>query len=153
MNKKTIYLLISAVMALFIGGFFLVGDFEKGSNSSGMVPVAAASMVDMNGTWTQTASGFTTITMTATISDGEISIDEQDGSNLSGLYWKGTFPVSTILSDGFSVTSAGDTDAMNASLLASLDKTKTFSYKDGDLTFSFSMVGMTTTVHLQRSSE
>jgi hypothetical protein len=151
-KKHWVIVSLLVALALFVGGFVLVGENAKASSSRGVVPVAETTMVDMNGTWTQTSSGFSTINMTATINDGEISIDMSNG-NLSGLYWKGTFPVSSIMSNGFTTTSVGDVAAMNSSMLASLDKTKTFSYKDGDLSYSFSMLGMTTTVHMKRSSE
>jgi hypothetical protein len=146
----TVLSLIAAV-ALFVGGFVLVGNFTQTTNPSGVVPAAAVTTVNMNGTWTQT-SGLSGTTMTGTISDGSISIQLSDGDT-SGLYWKGTFPVDTILSDGFTVTSAGDTTALSSSIFASQDSTKVFTYKDGSLNFSFSILGTTTTVHLQRSAE
>jgi hypothetical protein len=90
--------------------------------------------------------------MTATIDSGNIHIDLSTGDT-SGIYWIGTFPVEKILSDGFTVTSAGDTQAMESDLFASQDSTKTFTYKNGVLSFQFSILGTTRTVHLQRSAE
>jgi hypothetical protein len=150
--SKTYWVAVSlvAALALFVGGFVLVGDNTRTTDPRGVVPVAAATMVDMNGTWNQTDES--SITMTATITGGKISIDMNTGDT-SGVYWLGTFPVGKILADGFTVTSAGDTQAMESDLYASQDSTKTFTYKNGVLSFQFSILGTTRTVHLQRSAE
>lgn len=83
--------------------------------------------------------------MAAHISSNTIQIDWVDDE---ALYWKGTMP--TALTNGTKVVSAGDTKAMDESFLASLDTEKEFTYVDGKLTFSMSMLGVTRTVYLTR---
>lgn len=151
MTKKLwIPMSLLVALVLFVGGFVLVSDQTRNSDPRGVVPAAAASPVSMIGTWTQTNTEGTTAT--AVISNGKISIQISDGDT-SGLYWTGTFPVSSITSQSFSVTSTGDTAEMETSLLASEAKTKTFTYNNGVLSYEFSILGTTTTIHLQRSSE
>lgn len=80
----------------------------------------------------------------ATVSDNAIQVDIVDGDT-SSLYWKGTFP-----STGENVTSDGDVEAMSGSMLGSQDKTKTFTIKDDELSFKFSMMGTTKTIKLKK---
>jgi hypothetical protein len=93
-------------------------------------------------------------TMTAIITDGKISIDiDLVGQNTTGLYWSGSFDTRVRTNSVFNINSTGDRALMDAKLFASQDANKIFSYKNGDLSFQFSMLGMTSTVHLSRSSE
>jgi hypothetical protein len=85
--------------------------------------------------------------MTAHISHGAIQIYFVNGDTKS-LYWKGTF--NTSASDGSHILSKGDTETMDSSLMASEDSTKKFVYKNGELSFPFSILGTSKTVKLER---
>lgn len=94
-------------------------------------------------------------TMSATVTDGKIKVvllldsGEEGDSDASGTYWVGSFDTSNT-SDSFTVISKADTKTLDASLLGSRDDTKTFTYKNGDLSFDFTMMGTTTTVHMTK---
>lgn len=103
--------------------------------------VACSEAAPYNGTWKSSRElGFT-----AHIHDGQIRITMQ-ADEYTGLYWKGSF--ATKRSSDF--VSHGDTKAMDASLLGSLDSTKKFTIKHNTITFRFSMLGMTRNITLKR---
>lgn len=85
----------------------------------------------------------------ATISNDHIEIlfAGTADDDTTALYWDGTFPTS---SD--KIVSQGNVKKMSNALLASQDKTKTFVYKDGELSFPFSMMGVSSTIHLKKNS-
>lgn len=108
--------------------------------------------VQLIGTWNQT-SGMPGTTMTAVVSPEKIEIFVvMVGQNTSGLYWSGTLDTIVRMGPEFTLNSTGDTKLMATKLFASQDGSKTFTYKDGELSFQFSMLGVTSTVHLTRSS-
>jgi hypothetical protein len=152
MRKYWILGSLLVVIALFVGGFVLVGDQTRSSDPKGVIPVAATKPVELIGNWTQT-NGTPSLSMTATITDGKIVIDMHLANDEGGTYWIGSFDTGKHTSSNFTVTSAGDVAKMSTMLLASQAMTKTFTYDNGVLSFDFSMMGVTRTVHLQRSSE
>lgn len=150
MKKYWILLSFTAALAMFVGGFFLVSD--RSSDPRGVVSVAAVKPVELIGTWSQ-SNADSSLSMTATVTDGKIIIDMHLAGDEGGTYWIGTFDTGKHTTSNFTVTSNGDVAAMSTMLLASQAKTKTFTYDNGDLSFDFSMMGVTRTIHLQRSSE
>lgn len=107
--------------------------------------------VDVSGHWHQSQSGIPGAVMDAYISDGKIRINVTMSESTNGIYWQGTFDPTTAVVKKFSVTSIGDTAAMAVSMYASQDSTKTFTYDNGDLSFPYSIMGVSTVVHLTRS--
>lgn len=78
----------------------------------------------------------------------QINLKTRDGSSI---YWMGSFQVSDKKpTDSFTVVSKADPDALAMSIFGSQDSEKTFSYKDGDLSYKFTMLGTTSTVHLSK---
>ena len=61
-----------------------------------------------------------------------------------------TAPRPAAAADSERIASKGDTTKMASALLASQDAEKTFSQKDGTLSFEFSMMGNTETVTLTK---
>jgi hypothetical protein len=104
------------------------------------------------GTWHQTNSGIPGITMTAVVTDGSIKIYEvidggQEGySDVHGLYWSGTFDAF----DSTVITSKAYKGDLELSYLGSLDDKKRFTYENGELSFQFSIMKMTTIVQLSK---
>jgi hypothetical protein len=143
-KKHWVFVSLLAALALFVGGFVLVGNLTRTTDPRRISAAAVVKSVSMVGTWTQTNS-VDGILMTAVImADGKISID-MNSDPVAGAYWVGSFQTSAI--DGNIVSTAyGDPQL-------SQDTNKTFTYNDGDLSFQFSMLGQTATIHLQRSSE
>jgi hypothetical protein len=97
----------------------------------------------LNGTWKSDSPS-----MTAHISNDTIEIDFalQDGDH--AMYWKGSAPASA--SDGSTFVSKGDTQTMGNEALTSSSSTKRFVYKNGKLSFPFSILGTTRTVELKQ---
>jgi hypothetical protein len=75
-------------------------------------------------------------------------------SQTDAIYWKGTFPVPEHVTHGsvLTITSVGDTAAMENSLLASQNKTKDFTFDNGKLTFKMTVMGVTQTVALEQQN-
>jgi hypothetical protein len=113
-----------------------------GSGSS--EPTKTATSFSWDGTW-ETDPAF----MEATIQGPliEISIVTDDSTSL---YWKGSWPDKAKASDGAKLESKADVEALEASLMGSMDESKTFTYVDGKLEFKFRMLGTTKTVRLKR---
>jgi len=143
--KEPVRIVVLALIAFVLVG---VGIYFT-TNHDASASTTTSKPVQLVGTWIQT-SGMSNVTMTATITDNNISI-EMGANNETGLYWVGTFDTSPRYERQFVITSVGDTDAMRSKLLASLDSTKDFTYKDGDLSFHFSIMGVSSVVHLKRS--
>lgn len=155
MYKKAFAVLVLAIVVA--AGLFISMNHKTSTTSAPKVASVSVAQdesgpVSLNGTWTQSSSGISDIKMTASVSDDKISITMNTGSD-SGTYWVGSFDTLLTKSQSFTVTSAGDVSAMESDLLASQDLSKIFTYKNGDLSFPFSIMGVNTTVHLQRSSQ
>ena len=104
-----------------------------------------AGPVDLSGSWVSTGSeaGFE-----AEISDGEITVNAV-GEDFRALYWQGTFPTEQVTGETV-ITSEGDIEALSHALMGSGAETKEFTYSDGDLSFEFSIMGTTRTIHMER---
>jgi len=150
MRKGTILLVISAVIAV-IGGiavYFVVDNVvAKAANEN-----PKKSPVSMVGDWVQsnTEGG---VQATATISDVgsiQINLKTRDSSNI---YWMGSFDTPKDAAGEFEVVSLADPDAqkvMGSSLFGSQDKSKKFAYRNGELSYEFTMMGTTKKVLLTK---
>ena len=100
-----------------------------------------SSVVDLTGSWHQDPTDATPVNMTAQVLPNHIQIMlASDATN--GLYWDGTFDTSPYNSNSFKLTSTSDETAL------SQDQFKTFTYKNGVISYEFSMLGKNYTVHL-----
>lgn len=104
--------------------------------------------VNFEGSWAM-VNPEPALNMTAMISNDTIEII-WDLDDLTALYWKGSFPTTDQLSSIEKIESVGDVPAMDASLLGSQNKTKTFTYKDGRLAFELTVMGTTRVIELER---
>jgi len=103
--------------------------------------VTMTSSVDLSGTWRQ--SDVDDVRMTAEISNGHIEI-KMYSNVVNGLYWGGTFVPSNTSQESFDITSTADETGL------SQNTTKIFNYKDGQLSYEFTMLGKTRLIHLTR---
>lgn len=110
-----------------------------GSSSTDSKPVSIA------GTWQSTNDN---PPMIAHIFNGKIVIDIADEGG-SALYWAGTLDLSA--ANGDKLTSHGDVKAMGDSITGSEDKTKVFTYSNGNISFKFGFAGKTYDVKLKKS--
>jgi hypothetical protein len=127
------------VLALSFGALI----YATAGNASDTDPLT------LNGPWQDQVNSATFV---ATITGDSIEIQWTDGDDTSGLYWKGSFPTPPNMTVGseFVVESIGDTEAMEASLLGSQNKTKVFTYDNGELSFTMTVAGVSTIVRLEK---
>lgn len=147
-KKHWVIVSLLAALALFVGGFVLVGENTRTADPRGIVPVAQVQTVNFVGTWNQ-LKGVDGTSMTATITpDGKISI-EMHSDPISGSYWQGSFNTTSVTgASSVQITSTSDGDPQLAK-----PGTKVFTYANGVLSFEFSILGHTNTIELQRSAE
>lgn len=148
MRKYLISALVAAVFA--VAAFLIVSPMAVGSDK----PKTATNSV-VTGEYNQ-VKGPKGMTFTAVITDGTIKVDlkiegGEGDSDAYGKYWVGTFDTSNT-SDTFTVVSTADNKKLGKSVLGSLDDTKSFKYKNGNLSFWFAVdsAGLKTTVVLAK---
>jgi len=135
---------VLALLALVVSIFTLAScGTSHGASSSNKNP---ASLI---GEWHQAGSG-TNAWMTASISAGSIQVDMRSRDS-SHLYWMGTFNTDRRPTGEFKIVSLADQDALSSAILGSQDSKKTFEYDDGVLSFKYSALGSTVTVHMTKA--
>jgi hypothetical protein len=144
------YLVVTTLMAILVGvGIYFAVASSDANAESPVAVVQSTSPVSLAGEWKQSSSGIPNVVMTAEISGDSIKIFMKM-SDTAGVFWMGSFNTSHETSQSFTVNSVGNVEAMKYDLYASSEKTKTFTYKDGDLSYQFSIMGVSTIVHLSR---
>lgn len=88
--------------------------------------------------------------MTASISGESVQVNLR-GRGSSSVYWMGTFDTHPRKSNKFKVVSIGDPDAAKSMIAADESKTKTFTYDHGVLSFKFSALGTSATIHMTKA--
>lgn len=138
-----IFVAIALVLATYNLAHYL------GPNEASAATPTATTSTTLTGTWHQKGSGLEGSIMTANITNGDIQINiaRPDGS---GIYWLGTFEGDQDAKGQFAITSLADQDAMNYEVFASQDKSKLFSYQNGELTFPYSVHETSTIIHLTK---
>ncbi len=127
-----------------------------GGNSnapSGKDGSSTPTVLDLTGGWKQTNSNSDTSYQVAMITDGTIEIYWKSDDNTTSLYWAGTYVMPTSETNEYAWDSVNDKSRTDSALLASGDDTKTFTHKDGIISYSVSAMGTTTTVKLERSDD
>lgn len=131
------------VLAVVTSIFVLTACGGSHDNSATSVP---ASLI---GEWRQINAKDVGVMMVASVKPGSIQIDMESRDSTS-IYWLGTFDSDKNTAEEFEVVSQGDTDAMTLSIFGSQDKTKSFVYKDGEISYKFTMAGTTSTIRLAK---
>lgn len=117
---------------------------------SGCAGPASADPTNLNGTWVSVADNSSPVpSFVAEVKDGTILIN-MTMSNDTGLYWSGTFESSAV--DTHKITSVGNVEHMKTSLFGSSAKTKEFTYEGGSIRFTFSIMGVSHVVELEKNS-
>ena len=130
------------------------GSSDGGKQSSGDDAGTSAveqkqSPLDLTGEWKQVNSNSEDSYQVATISDSSIEVNWVSPDSKS-LYWAGTYEAPTEAVDSYSWDSENDTSKTANALMASDAETKTFSYKDGKLSYELTALGTTMTVEMER---
>ena len=73
-----------------------------------------------------------------------------DGGNNRTLYWAGTFDPPSDGKEPYTWVSRNDTNRTSAAVLASGDSVKEFTYKNGKLSYSASILGVTQTIEAEK---
>lgn len=106
---------------------------------------------DLTGQWKQTNSNSDDSYQTATISGNVIEVYwYTESDQTSALYWAGTFEAPATSEEPYTWDSVNDKEKTSTAILASGDDTKTFTYKDGQISYSVTALGVTTTVTLEK---
>jgi hypothetical protein len=139
---RRIVIPVLVVLAVLLGLF--VAIVESGPAAHGSTAVQLNPTV-LSGEWHQ-SNPPDGVSVTAEISSDSIQIMvKMDGTE--GIYWLGSFDPKIIAG---TIESQGDSDAMALEIFASQESVKTFTYKDGTLSFQFSMLGISQTIQLTR---
>ena len=110
--------------------------------------------MNLSGQWEQVHESNENAYHVATIDTDTISIywyNEDDKSKT--LYWAGSFEAPDAGEETYSWESENDHDKTDASMLASRDNTKSFMYKNGEILYEASALGVTKEIHLKQISE
>lgn len=106
---------------------------------------------DLTGVWTQVDASDSY--QQATIQGDTIEINWISSDGTSALYWAGSFTSPENSAEPYSWTSNNDTSKTSGALLASGDATKEFTYENGTISYEVSMMGVTTTLQLEKTGE
>jgi len=162
--KKVFAFLILTVMVLSLvacgSGKDTTGDnssesTQPSSQGSSETPTSSApSILDLSGGWKQENSNSKTNYQIAMIAENTIEIywkNEEDNS--TSLYWAGTYVAPNSETTKYSWDSVNDKSKTDNALLASGDDKKTFTYENGVISYSVSLMGTTATVKISRSDD
>ena len=143
--KRKVFAFLAATALLMIltacGG-------DSGGGASSQEP---ATPPDLTGEWKQVNSNSEDSWQSATISGESIEVYwVSDNGDTTALYWAGTYTAPETGDEPYSWDSENDHEKTGLALLASGDDTKTFTYENGQLSYSVSALGTTTTVRLEK---
>lgn len=111
-----------------------------------------AEPLDLTGNWEEkdTSDGY----QAGYIKDDEIYLFwVSDGGDTKMLYWAGTYVAPTDDAVPYTWESVADKEQTGSALLASTDDSKTFTYEDGELTYSASAFGSTKKMRLVKTDK
>lgn len=134
MKKISLFLTTLLVMS------FMVGCSNSSEKTS-----------DLSGTWKQSNSSSDDSYQEAVISGDVIEIYwVSDGGDSKSLYWAGSYEAPTEAVDTYSWDSVNDHEKTDSAMMASGDDTKTITYENGEISYSASMMGTTSTIRLNK---
>lgn len=161
--KKLIALCLAGSLALTLAACGGTDTSESTASTEGAESEAVSSepestpeptpdpVPDLTGVWTQVDAGDSY--QQATIQGDTIEINWIGTDGTSALYWAGSFTAPSTADEPYTWTSANDTSRTSGALMASSDETKDFTYEDGKISYSVSMMGVTKTVQLEKTGE
>ncbi len=113
-----------------------------------------AVVLDLSGGWKQTNFNSDTNYQIAMITENTIEVYwKSETDNLTALYWAGTYVPPTSETNEYSWESVNDRSRTDSALLASENDKKTFTHKDGVISYSVTAMGVAKTVELVRSDD
>lgn len=146
MRKGTKFNAIFGTLAMGVMLTACGGTADAGSKSPLEVPTSLV------GEWYQSNKLDNGVVMQASVHINDTIQVNMKTKDSSSIYWLGSFKSDKNPKTTFHITSKGNQDAMAMSIFASQDGSKRFKYQKGDLSFDFTMLGTTSTVHLRQPS-
>lgn len=108
---------------------------------------------NLEGEWKQTNNNSEDSWQAATIDGQTITIYwVSDNGDSKALYWAGSFIAPSTTDEPYSWDSKNDFSKTDSAMLASGDETKTMAYEKGEISYSVSALGITTTVRLKKQN-
>jgi len=145
-SRKTTGLTGNVIAIFAILAFMVMALLTACGSSSGESSSVPKSLI---GTWYQHGTDGEDLAR-AEVTAGGIQIWVV-GRDSSYIYWLGTFDGTKSTATPFTYYSHGDQDALATYMLASEEKDKPFKYKDGVLSYKYSILGVSTTVRLTKN--
>lgn len=125
---------------------------NNSNNDSNNVAKEETARLDLTGNWAQKGKEGDDTFQAGYIADGIIELYWiTDGGTTNMLYWSGTYDAPINSDDEYTWDSVNDKVKTDSALMASGDDTKTFSYKNGEISYEVSVMGQSATVTLVRS--
>lgn len=119
--------------------------------SSTNSPAASKEPANLTGEWKQVNSGSNNSWQSATIEGDIITIYwVSNNGDTKSLFWVGTYIAPTTTDEPYTWDSVNDHSQTDKALLASEEETKTMTYEKGQLSYSASIMGTTSTVRLEK---
>lgn len=145
MKKKLVSFVLATSMAIALCAC-------GSSDAPAPAPEEPKKPADLTGEWKQTNSKSEDSWQAANITADTIEVYwVTDGGETSALYWAGTYVAPTTADEPYSWESINDKEKTGMALLASGDDTKKFTYEKGEISYSVSALGTTTTVKLGKN--
>lgn len=153
MKRRWLACLLSGLMLLSLVG--CGGEKAPAAQDTPEVQKSApATPPDLSGEWKQANSNSEDSYQAAYIADGAVEVywvlNEGSDDESIALYWAGTFTPPETADEPYAWESANDKSRTNSALMASGDDTKTFTYRDGKISYSVSIQGQTVDVELTK---
>ncbi|NCC67031.1 MAG: hypothetical protein EOM14_02385, partial [Clostridia bacterium] len=127
--KKVITILSVVICALS----FVACSSPTASDGSSPSP-STQKALDLSGEWKQVNSDSKTSYQIATISKDSIEVYWiDDSASTKSLYWAGSYVTPSSAADSYEWDSTNNKDKTASAMLASGDDTKTFTYKNGQI--------------------
>lgn len=136
------------VTLMFVIFLALAGSGCTKSNASSAPVSDKTESVPADGIWTSSEEmGFD-----AVIKNNRIIIQWSPDETSQGLYWDGSFDA-TMLEEGQTITSKGNREELDRSMYGSLDETKAFEIKNGEIHFVFAIAQTTHNIVLSKEGK
>lgn len=146
-----------ALVIFFLGfgsGFMVNGNSPSNASVGQSKSSPKSEQVNLDGVWQQINSNSDTMYQAANISGGEIEVRWVDTENHSNyIYWAGSVTVPDKATNEFTWDSENDTSKTSTAMMASPDATKTFTYSNGQISFEVSLMGKSTIVKMEKTSD
>lgn len=151
MKRKILAILLATLICMSMTACTNSGANTSSGNGSNISTQSKAEIPNLVGEWKQVNSNSEDSFQTATVTGDVIEVYwVTTSTDTKSLYWAGSFTAPTTADEPYSWDSKNDTEKTGSALLASTDSTKTFTYKDGQISYGVTALGTTQTVKLEK---